>query len=335
VLDMAGSISAGRPWQGREVQQGDVVMIVAEGRAGIGKRIKAYRQKHGPFGRLHVLPRPVQAKDVKAWRVLVAACERLAPVFVVIDTQHRVTVGLEENSSTDMGYYIAAVGAIKRATGACVLTLHHTGRKGGDARGSSALDGAQDTELTIVPDPQDKMHVKLLMSKQKDVEEGEPIDLHFASEQVGVDERGRPVTSLVVLAPDPFRQEASGPELPDPGQEVDVPEPQRWAWAAIDHNRKDNTRRVLQVLATVGGQAGLTKAECCRIVRERWYGGRPLRARRGDGVLSNASWDAAWDEARHLSSASGEELVIKPDSGAARFAINPVAVAELKSELGE
>ena len=33
----------------------------------------------------------------------------------------------------------------------CVLTVHHTGRSGGDARGSSAIDGAQTTELKVNP----------------------------------------------------------------------------------------------------------------------------------------------------------------------------------------
>src|SRR6185369_12613717 len=137
----------GREWQGLKVTQASVVMIVAEGAGGMSNRVKAWEQEHGPMGDdVRLLPRPVQAKDLKAWMVLVEACRRLQPGMVVIDTQARVTVGLEENSATEIGIYVEAVRATREATGACVLTVHHTGRKGGDARGSSAIDGAQHTE---------------------------------------------------------------------------------------------------------------------------------------------------------------------------------------------
>jgi hypothetical protein len=101
TLHMAGCIATGRKFLGLNVKQGRVVMIVAEGAAGTSLRVKAWRQKYGPMGDVKFLPRPVQVSDRKAWSVLVEACRRLEPVCVVVDTQARVTVGLEENSARE------------------------------------------------------------------------------------------------------------------------------------------------------------------------------------------------------------------------------------------
>lgn len=308
ALDMAGAVSTGRPWQGRDVLAGDVVMIVAEGSAGIGKRIKAYRQTHGPIGTVHVLPRPVQAKDAGAWAVLVEACRRLAPVLVVVDTQHRVTVGLEENSATDMGYYIQAVGAIRKATGACVLTVHHTGRKGGDARGSSALDGAQDTELTVVPDGGHKLRALLKITKQKELEEGDPIRLAFGVREVGQDVKARAITSLAVLAPDAWDS-----------AEIETAEREDWElhWRGV-------AAQIVRVLAEQGGDIGLTEAATRGLVAGRFYNGKVVRkAPKGDPSLRESTFRTAWIKVVEAVNADGDPIVSA--SGGQRYALDPVA----------
>lgn len=308
ALDMAGAVSTGRQWQGRDVLQGTVVMIIAEGSAGIGKRMKAYRQVHGALGRVHVLPRPVQAKDMGAWAVLVKACERLGPALVVVDTQHRVTVGLEENSATDMGYYIQAVGAIRKATGACVLTVHHTGRKGGDARGSSALDGAQDTELTVVPDPGQKLRAQLKITKQKELEEGDPIRLAFKICEVGTDAKGQPITSLSVLRPDMWD-----------AAEIETAQREDWElhWQGV-------ALQIVRVLADQGGDIGLTEEAARDHVAGRFYGGRLVRsAPAGELALRKSTFRTAW--VKVIGSVNGDGDPIVTESGGRRYALDPIA----------
>ena len=82
-------------------------------------------------------------------RVLTELCRQIQPVFIVLDTQARVTVGMEENSAKDMGVYVERVRQLREATSACVTSVRHIGRNGSHARGSSALDGAQGTELSV------------------------------------------------------------------------------------------------------------------------------------------------------------------------------------------
>ncbi len=318
ALDMAGCVSTGRAWQGREVHQGTVIIIAAEGAAGIGKRIKAWKRRYGPFGRVYILPRPVQAKDAGAWAVLVKACRQIGAALVVIDTQHRVTMGLEENSATDMGYYIAAVGALRRATGGCVLTLHHTGRKGGDARGSSALDGAQDTELTIAPGA-DKLRAELRVTKQKDQEESDPIPLRFAVETVGPE-----VTSLVLEQPGAFVEAEVRPE-DDHGADVHIPEPVAgdWTWAIFDNHNSVLRRRILSVLAsTTTPGFGITQAACQKSVLGRWYEGQPMVKSKRAGRLAQPTWDEAFTAVvAAVDAASGEQVVVERG---AKYSLNPV-----------
>lgn len=214
AFDMAARVSRGEMWQGRRTNPADVVMIIAEGSGGAGKRGDAWFRAVGEIDddSIRILPRPVQvgADFGKPWRVLAEACGRLADraaargrgLFVVIDTQARVTVGLEENSAKEMGIYVEGVRLIRERTGGCVLSVHHTGRSGGDARGSSAIDGAQTTELKVestgVPGA---LTGRLLTEKQKDMEQADPIELRFKSVPLGLDADGAPVSSLVLMEP--------------------------------------------------------------------------------------------------------------------------------------
>lgn len=206
ALDVAAHVGTGLEWQRRRTVRGDVVYIVAEGVAGIGPRIAAWQQTYGAVAGVHFLPRPVQAADEYGWSVLVEVCRRIGPVLVVIDTQARVTVGMEENSARDMGVYVERVRALREATGACVLTVHHVGRNGGDARGSSALDGAQTTELRVTREGK-AYRAMITADKQKDMAADAEIHVDLSVVELGTDEEtGDAISSLAVIAGEAFEQ---------------------------------------------------------------------------------------------------------------------------------
>jgi hypothetical protein len=310
ALDMAAHVSLGREWQGREVKQGNVVFIVAEGAGGSGKRVRAWVRTRGPMGEVRFLARPVQAKDAGAWQVLVEACRRLKPALVVLDTQARVTVGLEENSATEMGIYVERVRAIREATGACVLTIHHTGRKGADARGSSALDGAQSTELTVMV-PERSLTGAIKVTKQKDLDEIDDIPLRFKIVDLGQDGRGAPVTSLVLEKKDEWASAAA---------ESTLVLAEDWArnWSGV-------SEQILTVLVNQGGEIGLTKAETKRNVAELFYGGQVHRGGRGrpEGALVSSTFDTAWTKVLEARAASEDPIVCQ--SSGQKFVVDPVA----------
>ncbi len=326
VLDMAAHVAAGKVWQGRKVRQGNVVIIAAEGAGGIGKRIDAWEAEHGPMPQnVYILPRPVQVANLGAWATLVQATARLEPVLTIIDTPARVTAGLKENESSDMGVYVLAVTAVRNATGCCVLTVHHTGKNGGDARGHSVVDGAQDTELKVVA-LSEPLRGELRVDKQKDLAEAEPIPLAFRVHTVGVDEDGDPVTSLAVMEPGSFEEARVRPE-DEHGPAVDIPEPAAgdWTWELFDNHNSVLKRRILATLAaTTAPGAGITQASCQKSVLGRWYGGRPMVKSRRTGHLGQPTWDEAWTAVVSvMHSASGEPAVMKQGS---HYSINPFVV---------
>lgn len=285
ALDLARCVASGTPWQGKKVRQGKVVYIVAEGATGFSLRVKAAREVHGDLGDLLVLPRPVQAKDPVAWEVLVAAVRRLEPVFILLDTQARVTVGLEENSATDMGIYVEAVRKLREATEACVLTVHHSGRNGTDARGSSAIDGAQGTELRVkVEGEKSALRGALVMDKQKDMAEAEGgIPLQFQVVELGTDpETGRRLSSLVLVEADPF------------AAQVYVEEP--WE-KELTGGRVQ--AQILRVLRDQGRSVGLTKAECRSNLEERF------------GAVQRTTYNTAWSRVLERTDKGGELIVGK------------------------
>jgi hypothetical protein len=269
ALDLAAHVGLGRPWRGHDVTQGEVVYIVAEGARGMRLRVDAWEREHGPMKGIRFLPRPVQAGSEPAWGVLVAACSRLRPSLVIIDTQARVTLGLEENSNTDMGRYVGAVDAIRTATGACVLTVHHTGRDGKDARGASALDGAQDAELKI--EKVGMFSIKLVMDKQKDQAQDAPMPIRLKRSDGGVDPvTGRDLSSLVV-------DHAEAPPLGEPGSAQD-----------IGHRRALALFQVIYGLLPSGGE-GLQRSE----IRALFYAIPEIADLSGPEARRKA-WVRAW-----------------------------------------
>jgi hypothetical protein len=334
VLDMACRVARGEMWQGRRVHAADVVMIVAEGAGGVGKRLKAWEQANGkiPAGSLRILPRPVQAGDTMAWAVLTEACRRLAAgayergrgMLVILDTQARVTVGLKENDATDMGVFVGAVSAIRAATAGCVLSVHHTGRAGGDARGSSAIDGAQTTELKVTS--KGKLTGQLSVEKQKDIEEIEPIRLAFTSVTVGQDEDGMDVTSLVLVdqGSAAFRAAWADGEAPGEDGQSEAPINDRvWLdpWIAERGDPRAMIQRwIVQAMVDTAETLGLTKSDVKGIVAEKLN-------RKPETSTFNRAWQKVTEDGGLWA-----DVVVK--ASGERWTVDRVAISAVVSALG-
>jgi hypothetical protein len=171
ALDLALCVATGKEWHAREVKRGPVLYIAAEGASGLQRRAKAWLEHYGlteKAARLLVWDRPIALHEPDVLSEFIQAINQEEPALIVVDTLARCAVGLEENSSADMGRYADAVDALARATGAHVLTVHHN-NKGGEYRGSTALPAAVDTHISLERKGE---CVTLKTEKQKDAEEG-------------------------------------------------------------------------------------------------------------------------------------------------------------------
>jgi DNA polymerase I-like protein with 3'-5' exonuclease and polymerase domains len=97
--------------------------------------------------------------------------------MVVVDTQARTSVGVDENSAKDIGQLIGNLDAVRTACpDTAVLVIHHTPRGSTNPRGSTSIEGAADTILLAV---KDESLVTVKATKQKDSDGGPEILLRL------------------------------------------------------------------------------------------------------------------------------------------------------------
>ncbi len=177
ALDASGCVGTGQQWQLHPVKQGPVLYIVAEGVSGIRWRVRAWETVMGvAMTGVQWLPMPVQADLDEQWTALVDLAREQKPALIVIDTQARVTVGMEENAAKDMGVFVDQLERLRKASGACILVVHHQGRNGEHMRGSTALEGAATTMIRVV---KEENEITLSCLKQKDAEPFDDIQLRL------------------------------------------------------------------------------------------------------------------------------------------------------------
>ena len=211
ALYLAMLVALGREWRDRQVRQGGVVYVAAEGGFGISNRVAAFRQHHGISGTapFAIVPCSVdmcgpEADTAELIALVLAAIERMGmPVsLIVVDTLSRALSGGNENDSADMGAFVKHADKLRLETGAHVMVIHHSGKdEARGARGHSLLRAAVDTELEVTRDAATKIAV-MRPVKQREL----PTDGEFVFTldvvELGEDEDGDPVTSCVVKPSD-------------------------------------------------------------------------------------------------------------------------------------
>lgn len=152
VLDMAASIALGKRWMGRSTLRQRVLYLPGEGLSGAVQRLLAWESAHdSDVGEdLLVGDSIIQvAASPQAWAAVIQKMLEFDVGLTIIDTFARASVGLEENSASDVGRAIARFDQVRKATGSGLMVVHHTAKSSSSGRGSSALNGALDTELLI------------------------------------------------------------------------------------------------------------------------------------------------------------------------------------------
>jgi hypothetical protein len=208
MADLALHVAMGLEWRGREVEQAGVIYCAMEGAHGIQNRVAAFALAHGlagqeiPFAIIPValnLLHP-EADTSRLIDAIAEAAARMAiPVgLVVMDTLSRAMAGGNENAPEDMGALVANSDRIRQATGAHVAWIHHSGKdQAQGARGHSLLRAATDTEIEINRADNDSPSVAKV-TKQRELEIDGVFGFTLKRVELGLNHRGKPVTSCVV-----------------------------------------------------------------------------------------------------------------------------------------
>lgn len=204
ALDIAFCVAAKMDWQGSKTRGGPVLYLATEGGNAFNNRVMALRKQYGIDDvQLAVRPSPVNlldpAADLEGLLELCADIEQTCgqkPCLIVVDTLSRALAGGDENGSVDMSSYIQNVDVLRCATGAHIMTVHHSGKdtsKG--ARGHSSLRAATDTEIELAVDGTIRTATA---TKQRDLEPQPPFMFSLKVHTLGQDEDGDDVTTCTI-----------------------------------------------------------------------------------------------------------------------------------------
>lgn len=213
ALDIAHHVALGNEWHGRRVSAGEVLYIAAEGGATFQNRVAALNHAAERAGadlsglRLWLLASPVAltgaASDAAALAEAVKGLQRNRGAgdfrLIVVDTLSRAMGAADENAAKDINDLICNLEALRDATGAHILLVHHSGKDASKgARGHSSLRAAVDTEIIISRDSETDL-IAAKIDKQRDGLTGATFRYRLLVEQLGEDADGDRVTSCIVM----------------------------------------------------------------------------------------------------------------------------------------
>ena len=207
AVEWACHIAMGKPWLGKRVTQGPVIIIAGEGHHGIRRRLKGWAGAHDceadlAAAKLFVSRTGTRMIDPAAFQEVIAEIDAVKavhgdPALVLVDTLHR-NLGGVENDEQDIGLYVRALDTLRERYGTTILTVHHSGHTDkGRGRGSSALGGDHDVIYAFSTDLNGTR--TLTPTKTKDLEPPPP--LSFALKQVVLpwrDEDGDNLTTVIL-----------------------------------------------------------------------------------------------------------------------------------------
>jgi len=204
ALDIALAVARGEPWCGRATQHGVVLWLALESAAGLRRRVLANIKHTGQLAGLFAdITDPVallQAGDAAAIIETAEAARTEAGesvALIVVDTLARAIAGGDENDGGDIGVLIRHCDEIRKATGATVLLIHHSGKDSTrGARGHSSLRAAVDTEIEITGQANPRM---ARVTKQRDLPSGDTFAFDLEPVEIPTETAQEPMTACVIV----------------------------------------------------------------------------------------------------------------------------------------
>lgn len=192
AIDIACSLVTGTSWLGHKCRKLRVAYLAGEGRSGVIDRMKSWEEVKSPIltpkhrdllkdGLYLASFLPKINRDPANYahlNKLVFEIQQHQTDLIVIDTWSRAIAGADENDAGMTSDTIDLLNKIQRITGCSILVIHHTTKGSDSARGSSAFNGALDTEM--------------LIHREEDPEEGK------INSDTGKPNRGRQLLSIVI-----------------------------------------------------------------------------------------------------------------------------------------
>jgi len=206
AIDLACSIVTGRQWNSRNVKQGPVAYINAEGHTGFQHRLKGWSIKHKslkdtPFCLSNGQTDLISNSDIS---ILTKHLDKFAAensgyiAMIFIDTLRRNMSG-NEDDSRDLSLFMNNFEGLCRKYSATGFIIHHPGHNNTSrARGSSSQKAALDTSLLL---KNSKTEISLVCDKLKDGG-AKPAPVKYELETITIpwlDSKGNHITTCIPM----------------------------------------------------------------------------------------------------------------------------------------
>jgi hypothetical protein len=221
TLDLLAHIANGQEWFDYRVKQVPAVYVPFEGQGGVPSRVKAWRlaqaMKQDPDVLMSVVPPddvrtniavildPINLREKEDRDTLVATLteQGWAGGVLCIDTLAHASAGLDENSSA-MAEMISIFRDLQLRLGGVILLVHHSGKDASRGmRGWSGLHAAMDFVIECQRDKENAaLTAEFVLTKVKDGTSGTRTKFLLQTVQIGIDEDGDYMSSLVVAVPE-------------------------------------------------------------------------------------------------------------------------------------
>jgi len=211
AIDLGASICLTRDFLGRNTAGGLVVYLATEAAASVQRRLRAYQRHHGVrVPGFAIVQSPINLFDGDAdVTAVIALIEQLEQahgekaVLIIGDTLSRISAGANENSGEDMGVVLMHADAIRAATGATFLWIHHTGKdQAKGMRGWSGMRAAIESEIEISADEVTGVRTAEV-TKQRDIPgKGDRYGFTLREVKLGVNRWGAERGSCVIVPTD-------------------------------------------------------------------------------------------------------------------------------------
>lgn len=218
-IAMGAAICRGVAWLGRNCRKGLVVYLATESEASVRLRLQAYQRHHRLKVRgFTIVKSPINLfdgdADVSAVIALVGEIEQKAEgkvVLIIGDTLSRISAGANENAGLDMSVVLKHADAIRSATRATFMWIHHCGKdQARGMRGWSGMRAAIDTEIEVTVDEVTGQRAAEV-TKQRDLPgKGDRIGFRLDPVHLGFNQWGSPRGSCVVVSADVPAKAARG-----------------------------------------------------------------------------------------------------------------------------
>lgn len=196
-LSIAACVATGAQWWDCRVTQGPVLYMALEGGKAFQNRVAALVKQYPKLQEsdtFQYLPLTIDLHSPRGYQTLCLAIPDRPWALIVVDTLARSMAGADENAAKDMGQMIDNLTALRDATGAHIMAVHHSGKDANaGARGSSPLRAAADTEINV------NELGEIKATKQRDLPAAAPLNFALESVSFGNNAEGEEVTSAVAV----------------------------------------------------------------------------------------------------------------------------------------